>query len=85
MFIRGNGTAAAASRELSAHSSAMKLQQIRAVRQAERWMSRHVRLGRDQALAGQSECPLADGPEGRLDDTMEAGWKLAGSELRLYG
>lgn len=70
------------SRELSAHSSAMKLGQIRGVRQAECWMSHHVRLagiGFSELLAsqvsmGQLQCPLADGLDGWLDDMMEAGW-----------
>lgn len=73
---------AALSRELSAHSSAMKLQQIRGVRQAECWMSHHISLagiGQNECLAsylfiGQLQCPLADGLDGWLDDMMEAGW-----------
>lgn len=54
VFIRENGMEARLSRDLSAHSSAMKLQQIRGVRQAECWMSRHVSLagvGRNEFLA----------------------------------
>lgn len=69
------------SRELSVHGSAMKLQQIRGVRQAECWMSRYVSLagiGQNERLAskiftGQLECPLAGGLDGWLDDMMEAG------------
>lgn len=72
---------ARSSRELSAHSSAMKLQQIRRVRQAECWMSHHSSLawtGHNEFLArevfmGQLQYPLADGLDGWLDDMMEAG------------
>lgn len=62
------------SRELSAHSSAMKLQQIRAARRAESCSLGRNELLAERVLVGQSECPLADGLDGWLDDMMEAGW-----------
>lgn len=70
VFIRGNGMEARLSRELSAHSSAMKLGQIRGVRRAESWMAHHVRL----AGFWQTKSLLGKYSALWLMDWMEAGW-----------